>query len=118
MAMELRALPAQSARHVFRGPCLVMDFLVQHLRILKGELLVDKTVGSTLKEGILDDTYRQIDSGTHGQDSNQDDIFTYFLLPVLIHKLLALEVHHAHAQESGKTDKHGIDEIKIECTEE
>lgn len=27
-------------------------------------------------------------------------------------------MHHAHAQESGKTDKHGIDEIKIECTEE
>ena len=78
---------------------LVMDFLVQHLRILKGELLVDKTVGSTLKEGILDDTYRQIDSGTHGQDSNQDNIFTYFLLPVLIHKLLALEVHHAHEKE-------------------
>ena len=102
----------------FVALALVMDFLVQHLRILKGELLVDKTVGSTLKEGILDDTYRQIDSGTHGQDSNQDDIFTYFLLPVLIHKLLALEVHHAHAQESGKTDKHGINEIKIECTEE
>ena len=97
---------------------LMVDFLIQYLRILKGKLLVYKAVGRTFKEGILNNSHCEIHRRTHRKDSYQHDILPHLLFTVLIHKLLALEVHHAHAQESGKTDKHGIDEIKIECTEE
>ena len=97
---------------------VMVNLLVQYLRILKGELLVDKAVGGTFKEGILNDSYRQIHSRAHGQHCNQDDVFAHFLLPILVYKLLTLEMHHTHPYKSGETDKHGIDKIKVECAEE
>ena len=97
---------------------LMVDFLIQYLRILKGKLLVYKAVGSAFKEGVLNNSHCEIHRRTHRKDSYQHDILPHLLFTVLIHKLLALEVHYPYADKSSQTDEYGVYEIKVECTEE
>ena len=62
--------------------------------------------------------YRQVDGRTHSQHGNEYYVLAYFLLPLLVHKLFTLEVHHTHTGKRGKTDEYRINEVKIECSEE
>ena len=96
----------------------MMDFFIQYLCVFKRKLFVYKTVCCAFKESILNNPYRKIYSRAHRDNSYQYDILPHFLLTILIHKLFALEMHHTHTDKSSQTDEDGVDEIKIECTEE
>ena len=94
---------------------MIMDFFIQYLCVFKRKLFGNKPIGGTLIESALNDPYRQVNSRTHGQHGNQYYVLAYFLLPLLVHKLFTLEVHHTHSGKRGKTDKYRINEVEIEC---
>ena len=94
-----------------------MDLLIQNLGIIKVELFGDKTIGRRLEKGTPDNSHRKINSRTHSQNHDEYDILAYLLFTVLVYKLFPLEVHQPYTDKRGKTDKYGIDEIEVECSQ-
>ena len=92
----------------------ITDLFVEYLRIVKSQLFVNKTIGCRFVESTFYNAVGQVNSRTHRQDDDQNNVLAYGLLTGFIYKLFPLEVHHTDTEKSSQTDKYGVDEIEIE----